>query len=370
MRLLIAARNAEIAIDDGRICEPVGRFDLELKFPDACVFPGLINAHDHLHRNHYGRLGGQLYHNPREWADDVRRRFGDRIAIGQRKARCDALLVGAWKNLFAGVTAVVHHDPWEKDFDCSFPLRVAPIPSADNVAFAEALEPLDRTRPYAIHVAEGIDASATEDVRRLDALGLVTDKLIAVHAVGVDDDGIASLAAAGSALAWCPSSNMFLYGRTAPQALLSSGIDVLLGSDSLLSGIGDLLDELRFARSLEMLSDQRLTESVGQLAAKRLGIAAPTLEQGADANLFVCSNPILDASSRDVALVVAGGHVRVAAPDLAPRLDRLSPGGRLMMVGGVERWTSGQTAAPDRSVAGEAPTHATIYEEKLHAGIR
>ena len=47
MRLLIAARNRAIAIEDGIIVEPEGAFDIVLQCPDADVRPGLINAHDH-----------------------------------------------------------------------------------------------------------------------------------------------------------------------------------------------------------------------------------------------------------------------------------------------------------------------------------
>ena len=55
MRLLIHARNRSVAVEAGRIVEAVGGFDRVLDFPDAEIAPGLINAHDHLHRNHYGR---------------------------------------------------------------------------------------------------------------------------------------------------------------------------------------------------------------------------------------------------------------------------------------------------------------------------
>ena len=72
MRLLIQARNRDVAVEDGRIIEPDGgAFDLALSFPEADVAPGLINAHDHLHRNHYGRLGQPPYANAYAWAADI-----------------------------------------------------------------------------------------------------------------------------------------------------------------------------------------------------------------------------------------------------------------------------------------------------------
>ena len=45
------------------------------------------------------------------------------------------------------------------------------------------------------------------------------------HGVGVDQDGADRFRASGAALAWCPTSNLFLFGRTVPPAMLD---DVLL----------------------------------------------------------------------------------------------------------------------------------------------
>ncbi len=126
MRLLIRARNREVAVEDGRIVAPTGGFDLVLTFPRADVAPGLINAHDHLHRNHYGRLGRPPYPNAYAWAADIQAREAERIAEGRTRRRREALLEGAWKNLFCGVTTVVHHDPWEADFEDGFPTEGGP----------------------------------------------------------------------------------------------------------------------------------------------------------------------------------------------------------------------------------------------------
>src|SRR5579862_6256923 len=111
MRLLIEASNRTVAVENGIIVEPAGRFDRMVRVTGE-VRPGLINAHDHLHRNHYGRLGTPPYANARDWAADIQVRNAAEIAQGRRLERRTALLTGAWKNLLAGVTHVVHHDPW------------------------------------------------------------------------------------------------------------------------------------------------------------------------------------------------------------------------------------------------------------------
>ena len=339
MRLLINARNQSVAVAGGVIVPPAGDFDLVLEAPFAEVRPGLINAHDHLHRNHYGRLGRPPYQNARQWALDIQSRYRRRIAERRRRPRREALHAGAWKNLFAGVTTVVHHDAWEAAFERDFPLRVVRVRNADSLSMTPDLADLHGDGLFCLHLAEGIDAAAAAELQRLSDLGLLTEKLIAVHGVGIDDAGAALFRSSGAALVWCPSSNLFLFGRTAAAALLGEGVDVLLGSDSRLTGGGDLLDEIRCARGVGALSDDRLEAAVGATAALRLGLAEPTLEPGAPADLVLLARPLLDARSEDVVLVLVGGAPRVARPDLATALGPFARGGAAMRIGRVVRCT-------------------------------
>lgn len=339
MRLLIEAANAAVGVEDGRIVPAEGAFDARLRVPDGELRPGLINAHDHLHRNHYGRLGHPPYANAYAWGRDIHVRHADAIARGRAVPRREALLRGAWKNLFAGVTTVVHHDPWEPDFAADFPIRVMRVRGAHSLGFEVDVDAraAEGAGPFCIHLAEGTDPLSAEEVRDLDRRGLLTPDLLAVHVVGADADGVARLRASGAAMVWCPTSNRFLFGRTAPPELLAPGMDVLVGSDSLLTGDGDLLDELRAARALGVLSDDRLLDAVGATAARRLGIPQPALEIGAPADIAVFRRPVLDATPADVALVMVDGVVRVLDPSLAPVLP-LTTGGRAMEIGGVTRW--------------------------------
>lgn len=339
MRLLIRARNRAVAVEDSRIVPAEGGFDLVLDFPDAEVAPGLINAHDHLHRNHYGRLGRPPYPNAYAWAADIQASAAERITEGRARDRREALLEGAWKNLFCGVTTVVHHDPWEPDFDAGFPLKVAPLRTADSLGMSPDLDSL-ADGPFCLHLAEGVDPRAAGEVHELAERGLLGPGLIAVHGVGMDDEAVARFRASGAALVWCPSSNRFLFGRTAPQALLAEGIDVLLGSDSRLTGDGDLLDEIRCARSVGALDDKRLAEAVGGVAARRLGLAEPSLAVGAEADLIVVRRPILEARAEDVMLVLVGGEPRAAHPTLAAPLNPFVGRAEQRTVGSVVRWTA------------------------------
>jgi hypothetical protein len=344
MRLLVITRNAVVAVDGQRFVEPEGVFDLVLEFPDAEARPGLINAHDHLHRNHYGRLGRPPYANAYDWARDIQARDAEAIAAGRAAPRRHALLAGAWKNLAAGVTTVVHHDAREPDFETGFPIRVPPVASADSLGMTPELGGLDRDGPCAVHMAEGVDEAAAAEVHALAERGLLSENLLAVHGVGVDRDGADRFRESGATLIWCPTSNLFLFGRTASEAMFDG--DVLLGSDSRLTGDGDLLDELRRARALGALDDARLEAAVGSTAARRLGLPEPGLEPGAEADFVVLARPLLEATAHDVLLVVVGGVIRLAHPDLGPRLNPFATTPQHTRIGSITRWVDGPIPAP------------------------
>jgi len=356
--LRITTATGSIGVAAGRLVPPRGRFDIELQVPGAMLHAGLINAHDHLHRNHYGRLGSPPYADAYGWGRDIHERRADAIAAGRALPRRDALLHGAWKNLLAGVTTVVHHDAWEADFDEGFPLRVVRVRNAHSPGLGRGLEELDDgVGPFCLHLAEGINQQAADEVRELDRKGLLNQRLLAVHVVGPDADGVARLRASGAAVVWCPTSNRFLFQRTAPAALLAEGIDVLLGSDSLLTGEGTLLDELRAAVASGLLSAGRLRSAVGDVAARRLGVAEPTLEPGGRADLVVLHRAPGAARASDVAAVVAGGVLRVLDPVLLPALGVWRERGRSLTQAGVTRWVWGPlpVLGPTRDAYGAGP---------------
>lgn len=343
MNVLIEAANTAIGVRDGVVVAPDGEFDRIIRLPEGELRPGLINSHDHLHRNHYGRLGRPPYANAYEWAKDVSAHDSARIARGRSLPRRQALLRGAWKNLMSGVTHVVHHDPWEPDFDQDFPLYVVRLDCADSLGMTPDFIPPRPGQPFALHVAEGTDTLAAAELPALAAAGVLSPCFLAVHAVGADEKGAGLLRNRGAALIWCPTSNHFLFGRSAPSFLLAEGMDVLLGSDSCLSGDGLLLDDIHAARG--QISDARILDAVGPLAARRLGIAGPRLAMGAPADLVLLRQPLPQAGLEDVLLVIAKGRLSVLAPDL---LAQLRPrGGQMISLRGVTRWIGDTLAGQD-----------------------
>ena len=89
--------------------------DTVVDLDGAFVLPGLINAHDHLELNHYGRLKGRdRYENASAWIDDMRPRLAADPAIRARPRASArrAAVHRRLKNLLAGVTTVAHHNPF------------------------------------------------------------------------------------------------------------------------------------------------------------------------------------------------------------------------------------------------------------------
>src|SRR5262245_43343315 len=169
MTLRLETTTGDVLVVAGnRIAHPDTKADLHLNVGAGQFYPGLINAHDHLHRNHYPRLGDPPYEDAYAWGTDLHTRFLPDIDRAKRLSRRDALLFGALKNIISGVTTVVHHDAWESDFDSDFPLRVARVRTAHSLGFehnwqavrtAEAAQP---DLPLCIHLGEGINQRAAE----------------------------------------------------------------------------------------------------------------------------------------------------------------------------------------------------------------
>lgn len=352
MKLRLVTHAGALEVDGGRIAPDGGAPDVTIDLDGATLSPGLVNAHDHLHRNHLPRLGKPPYADATTWGRDLHERFTEDLERRHALSRREALLFGALKNLLGGATTAVHHDAWEEDFDRDFPLRVARIPTVQSVREAPDETP---SGPWTMHLAEGTSREAGEEIADADARGLLGRSLAAVHLVATDADGLARLTRAGCAAVWCPTSNAFLYGATASRALFGAGLEVLLGTDALVSGAGTLLDELAAARATGLVSDARLAAAVSTVAARRLGLPAPSLEPGAPADLVALRAPLLSARPRDVALVLVAGRPVLADEEFADVFDAAGVAHEPLTVGGVVKLVAAPLGEVARAVFEAAP---------------
>lgn len=368
--------------DDGASLTVVGDRVGRGESPAGAVFdlgrgtlvPGLINAHDHLTFNHYPRLGSPPYGNVYQWVEDVRANWAEAIDRSLALPTHEALLFGALKNLLGGVTTVVHHDPWHDLFADGFPIRVA----RTRIVHSLGLErDLDRAvhgdadtagLPLNMHLAEGTDAAAGLEVREAARRELLNARFVGVHLVGIDDEGVQLFRAAGAAAVWCPTSNEYLYGRTMPRALADTGVDVVLGTDSLLTGEGTLLAELRRARALGYLDDGRLARAVGATAARRFALPAPRLAPGDPADAVLLRKPLLEATPRDVGLVLVGGRPRLGDVEFADLFTDAAVPVQPLRIGGTEKLVVAPLASIAERVFELVPECGRIFEEGAAGG--
>jgi cytosine/adenosine deaminase-related metal-dependent hydrolase len=308
------------------------------------ILPGLINAHDHLEFNLYPRMGHGPYPNAGTWARDVYRPKESPIAEHLRVPQNTRLLWGGLKNLLSGVTTVCHHNPRENPvFDRNFPVRVLKefgwahsLEFSRDVAQRFELTPPDW--PFILHLGEGTDSQAKREVFDLDEMEALDNRTVLTHAVGLDKRGLRLAKERGASLVWCPSSNLFLLGRTLTTGVLRSGIPVALGSDSALTGEGDLLDEIRVARRVSRLPSPVIYRMVTTEAARvlRLRGGGGSLSPGGVADLI--GIPDVSRSPSEAlmrmkcpALAMVAGEIKLIAPELSPhtlRLERLNVEGR------------------------------------------
>jgi cytosine/adenosine deaminase-related metal-dependent hydrolase/SAM-dependent methyltransferase len=318
------------------------------------LLPGLINAHDHLEFALFPRLGKSGYRNFVEWADDIHHPEASPVREHCAVPKDVRLWWGGIRNLLCGVTTVCHHNPYvEEAFDSNFAVRVQrdfswahSIHLDDDVAQKQKSAPPDQA--FILHLAEGIDSKSAGEIFRLAEQGALTGRTVIVHGLGLDECGFSLLRSAGAALIWCPTSNVFLFGRTHDRKILATLPHLALGSDSPLTAAGDLLDEVRFAAESIGMPVEQLYSLVTTRAAQalRLNSGQGTLRIGGPADFIAVRDTgqsparrLASLNYRDVELVVIGGHVQLASPELLTRLPRPTTTGlRPLEIEGEVRW--------------------------------
>lgn len=147
-------------------------------------------------------------------------------------------------------------------------------------------------------IAQSLAQHGCRPLARLDRLGLVGERLLAVHAVHCTDDELALLAERGAHVAHCPASNLKLASGIAPvAAMLRHGINVAIGTDGAASNNRlDVLGETRLAALLAKgagadataLPAARAIECATLAGARALGLGdrIGSVEPGKDADLI------------------------------------------------------------------------------------
>lgn len=291
-----------------------------LDLDGALVFPGLINSHDHLEFNSFPALGREQYPNYVEWGHRIHATCREDIDRVLRIPPALRVQWGLYKNLLGGVTTVVHHGP-------SFPLEdpCVGVYRACQSIHSIRLEPRWRRRlndprqwgrPCVIHIGEGTDAVSSREIDRLTRWNALRRPLIGVHGVAMN----AAQASRFRALVWCPQSNFFLLGRTAPVDQLGRRTALLFGTDSTLTGGWNIWDHLRSARETGLASDGDIFDMLTLTPAKVWGLPGGAIVPGRVADLTIARargdlqgwDAFYALDPDDIELVVRGGRLCLA----------------------------------------------------------
>ena len=308
---------------------PIANDSYPLSFERALVFPGLINSHDHLDFNLYPQLGNRKYKNYREWGEALHNQFKEEIEKIKSIPESLRALFGAYKNLINGFTTVINHGEYLQVNDA--PIRILQKHHVlHSVGFEKNWKfklnnPMLRSLPFVVHVGEGIDEVASQEIDQLIKWNLLQRKLIGVHGVVMNEKQAASF----MALVWCPVSNLFLLGKTANIKELSNRCRIVFGTDSTLTATWNAWDHFRKARETGMVSDATLFEMLTTNAATCWGLQnLGALDQGKKADLVIARqkagngqwDSFYSINPEDILMVIQDGLIRLFDQELREAL--------------------------------------------------
>ena len=204
------------------------------------------------------RVGLPVIDFPTAWAKSDDEYF-DRAGEVHDQWRDDALIA----------TAFAPHAPYTVSDDNFERIRML----ADQLDIPVHLH----THETAQEVRQSQEKHGQRPLARLDRLGLVNDRLIAVHMTQLTDAEIALCAARGVSVVHCPESNLKLASGFCPVAKLErAGVTVAIGTDGCASNNDlDMFGELRTAALLAkaVADDAAAFDAASALHAATLGSA-------------------------------------------------------------------------------------------------
>jgi cytosine/adenosine deaminase-related metal-dependent hydrolase len=338
--------SCSLHIRDGKIfaITPFARpGEATISFDDDLVFPGLINSHDHLDFNLFPALANTRYQNYRDWGWDIHKKNKTEINDILKIPQPLRTLWGIYKNLLNGFTTVVNHGEWLDTRDA--PITIfqhchnlhsigfepnwrwklnRPLPTKLSNRDAGAAR---KNWPFVIHIGEGTDLTAHNEITQLIKWNLFRRPLIGIHGVAMTEDQAPHF----KALIWCPASNHFLLNRTAPIGKLKTHVPILFGTDSTLTSPWDCWSQIRLARQEQAaLTDEELLQSLTASPAVTWGLTdRGKLEKGKLADLVIARprnytnswDDFYDLSSEDLLLIISRGNIVLFDPSLKKSLS-------------------------------------------------
>ena len=212
-------------------------------------------------------------------------------------------------------------------------------------------------------IEESLGKHKARPLERLRALGMLSPRLVAAHAVHVTGEEIAMLAHHGASIAHCPSSNLKLASGFAPvAAMLERGVNVGIGTDGAASNNRlDLFQEMRTAALLA-----KAAGNDAQAMPAHSALAAATLHGARALGLDAWVGSLAPGKFADLCAVAFD------EPELAPCYDPVS---HLVYAAGREQvshvWVAGEPRVRERQLVGfenrGLNSRALVWQNKLAA---
>lgn len=264
---------------------------IKLDLNGLIVLPGLINAHDHLLGSYLPKVGDRRpYLNWLAWDNDLKSSsvYTERQAIES----ADLYLLGGYRHIVSGVTSVQDHMPHfvQDMFKKNSPVKIIDEYSVYHSVTSFALKwggsiqeehnlAVENDIPFITHCSEGFDQETLDSVKTLHAQGALSKNTVLVHGIAFSDDDIKLLKKNNCNVVWCPYSNLYMFGQTAPiKKLLDAGINVCLGTDSPMSGSTNVFEEIQTAKVYyqetfgQSLDDKTIVQMLTENPAKALSL--------------------------------------------------------------------------------------------------
>jgi len=302
--------------------------ELHLEFDKALAFPGLINSHDHLDFNLFPPMGNRIYNNYTEWGHDIHANNGEAIKEVTKITHHLRVQWGLYKNLLNGFTTVVNHgeklaikDELVTVFQDCYPLH---SPAFEKNWKWELVNPFRTGKLFVMHLGEGTDAAAKNEIDKVIGGNIFKKKIVAVHGVAMNEQQAVSFAG----LVWCPASNYFLLNKTAAIDKLKSKTNVVFGTDSTLTAPWNLWEHIRQARRSGMASDGELIAMLTAKAAELWGLnACGVIAENKHADIIVTNrnsdDHFFDLNPEDLLLIMHKGNIRLFDEVMADQLKEL-----------------------------------------------
>ena len=325
-----APRDVRVEQGSVRAAPGAAHGDAEVDLEGRCLLPALVNAHDVLDLSTLPPLGSPPHASLYEWTRAAEADLA-RLAPALAVPLVDRLFLGGLRNLLAGVASVLHHHPDHRSLgQADFPVRVqrrygfAHSPGL-TAALRRTYRTTDRRVPWLVRAVEGALPGLRAELDVLAAANVLRQNTVIVHGTALAPEDAPRLAAARASLVWCPESDLWLDGRTAPVAALrDGGVSVGLGSDAPSAGARDALSNLAAARREGVLEDTALLRLATRDSAAVARLVPGGFEDGSPADVLAVDSPgrLLEGDRLAVALLLVRGEVACGEPSLLGQAGR------------------------------------------------